>query len=127
MPNWPTSVPDHSPTGAVPGAVDAAGAPAPRSPLLTPEERQAFPNSIRTFWKDEGVLATVTANARGESGTLFGGAAPRTATPRRTFPHVSITAENYNRIARLVEHNVPVKLTFDINTEFDTTIPIPST
>jgi Zn-dependent M28 family amino/carboxypeptidase len=32
---------------------------------------------------------------------------------------VSLTAEHYNRIARLLEHNVPVKLQFDIRTQFD--------
>ncbi len=35
------------------------------------------------------------------------------------LPQVSITAENYNRIARLLEHNVPVKLAFNIKTQFD--------
>ena len=33
---------------------------------------------------------------------------------------MAITAENYNRIARLLEHQVPVKLAFDIKTKFDT-------
>ena len=32
---------------------------------------------------------------------------------------MSITAEHYNRIARLLEHDVPVKLQFDIKTQFD--------
>jgi hypothetical protein len=85
---------------------------------MTPEERTAFQTRQRTFWKDEGVLLTITANARGQSGTLFGGGAPRQGDPTQNIPAVSVTAENYNRIARLVEHNVPVKLTFDIGTEF---------
>jgi hypothetical protein len=85
---------------------------------MTPEERTAFQTRQRTFWKDEGVLLTLTANARGQSGTLFGGGAPRQGDPTQNIPQVSVTAENYNRIARLVEHNVPVKLTFDIATEF---------
>jgi hypothetical protein len=85
---------------------------------MTPEERTAFQTRQRTFWKDEGVLATLTANARGQSGTLFGGGAARQGDPTQNIPQVSITAENYNRIARLVEHNVPVKLSLDIATEF---------
>ena len=85
---------------------------------MTPEERTAFQTRQRTFWKDEGVLLTITANARGQSGTLFGGGAPRQGDPTQNIPAVSVTAENYNRIARLVEHNVPVKLTFDIGTQF---------
>jgi len=85
---------------------------------MTPEERQAFQTRQRTFWKDEGVLLTMQANARGQSGTLFGGGAVRTGDPTQNVPQVSVTAENYNRIARLVEHDVPVKLSFDSKTEF---------
>ena len=88
---------------------------------MTPEERQAFNEKQRTFWQDEGVLATVTASARGESGTVFASnGAPRTGDPTKNLPQVAITAENYNRIARLVQHNVPVKVSFDIKTQFDT-------
>ena len=87
---------------------------------MTPEERQAFTEKQRTFWKDEGVLLTITANARGESGTVFASnGAPRTGDPTKNMPQVAITAENYNRIARLLQHNVPVKLSFDIKTQFD--------
>jgi Zn-dependent M28 family amino/carboxypeptidase len=88
---------------------------------MTPEERQAFTDRQRTFFQDEGVLMTVTASARGESGTVFasnGGS--RTGDPTKNLPAVAITAENYNRIARLAEHNVPVKLSFDIKVQFDT-------
>lgn len=87
---------------------------------MTPEERQAFQEKQRTFWQDEGVLATVTASARGESGTVFASnGAPRTGDPTKNGPQVAITAENYNRIARLVEHQVPVQVMFDIKTQFD--------
>ncbi len=90
---------------------------------MTPEERQAFMEKQRTFWQDEGVLATVTASARGESGTVFASnGAPRTGDPTKNLPAVAITAENYNRIARMVQHGVPVKVSFDIKTQFDTSI-----
>ena len=105
----------------VPGAGGRGGRGGGRGAALlamTPEERQAFQTRQRTFWKDEGVLLTMQANARGQSGTLFGGGAVRTGDPTQNIPQISVTAENYNRIARLVEHNVPVKLTFDIKTEF---------
>ena len=89
---------------------------------MTPEERQAFTEKQRTFWQDEGVLLTISANARGESGTVFASnGSPRTGDPTKNMPSVAITAENYNRIARLLEHNVPVKLSFDIKMQFDTT------
>ncbi len=72
-----------------------------------------------SFWKDEKVVATLAASERGQSGTLIGGGARNrmdTANP----PQLQVTAEHYNRIARLIEHNVPVKLMFDIKTQFDT-------
>jgi Zn-dependent M28 family amino/carboxypeptidase len=86
---------------------------------MTPEERQAMQEKLRNFFKDEGVLATITASARGESGTLFGGGANRAGDPTKNIPAISITAENYNRIARLLDHSVPVKLSFDIKTKFE--------
>jgi carboxypeptidase Q len=86
---------------------------------MTPQERQAYMARQRTFFKDEGALMIIQASARGESGTLFGGGA-QSRMDTQNLPQVSITAENYNRIARLLEHNVPVKLQFDIKTQFDT-------
>ena len=47
---------------------------------------------IRSFFKDEGVLLTVQASARGESGTLFGGGA-QNRMDITNLPQVSITAE----------------------------------
>jgi Zn-dependent M28 family amino/carboxypeptidase len=89
---------------------------------MTPEERQAFTEKMRTFFQDEGVLLTITANARGENGTVFASnGAARTGDPTKNMPAIAITAENYNRIARLLEHSVPVKLSFDIKTQFDMT------
>ena len=121
-------VPEIIPTGGGRGGRGLAAG----QPLMTMEERQAFQGRLRTFMKDEGVLLTVTATARGESGTLFGGGAQTstrnpngtsTRVPLETLtsgqPQVSLTAEHYNRIARLLEHNVPVKLQFDIKTQFD--------
>jgi hypothetical protein len=114
-------IPDILPTGGGRGARGGrAGQPA--NPLfnMTPEERQALLEKQRNFWRDEGVLLTITANGRGESGTVFASnGAPRTGDPTKNLPQVAITAENYNRIARLLQHNVPVKLAFDIKTQFD--------
>jgi carboxypeptidase Q len=88
---------------------------------MTPEERQAFQDRQRTYFREEGALMTVTANERGQSGTVFASnGSSRTGDPTQNLPSVAITAENYNRIARLVEHQVPVKLSFDIKVSFDT-------
>jgi carboxypeptidase Q len=91
----------------------------PALALMTPEQRQAFQEKMRNFLRDEGLIATISANARGESGTLFGGGAARTGDPTKNIPAINITAENCNRIARLLAHRIPVKLAFDIKTKFD--------
>ncbi len=88
---------------------------------MTPEERMAFQEKQRNFFTEEGALMTITANSRGQSGTVFASnGSPRTGDPTKNLPSVAITAENYNRIVRLLEHNVPVKLSFDIKVSFDT-------
>jgi len=125
-------VPEIIPTGGGRGGRGGRAGAMAGQPQMTLEERQAFQNRLRTYLKDEGVLLTLTATARGESGTLFGGGAqtstrnPNGASIRvpldtleSSQPQVSLTAEHYNRIARLLEHNVPVKLQFDIKNEFD--------
>jgi carboxypeptidase Q len=112
-------IPDVIPAGGRGGRGGRGGAFAALA-NMTPEERQAFTEKQRTFWNDEGVLLTITANGRGESGTVFASnGGPRTGDPTKNLPQVAITAENYNRIARLLEHSVPVKLSFDIKTQFD--------
>jgi hypothetical protein len=116
-------VPDIIPGAAAAGRGGRGGRGGAANPLaaMTPEERQAFTEKQRTFWQDEGVLLTISANARGESGTVFASnGSPRTGDPTKNMPSVAITAENYNRIVRLLEHSVPVKLSFDIKTQFDT-------
>jgi carboxypeptidase Q len=111
-------VPEVLPAGGRGGRGGRGGQPFAN---MTPEERQAFQEKQRTFFADEGALLTITATARGESGTVFASnGSPRTGDPTKNLPSVAITAENYNRIARLIEHHVPVKLTFDIKTKFDT-------
>jgi hypothetical protein len=88
---------------------------------MTPEERTAFQEKQSKFWAEEGVLLTITASARGQSGTVFASnGSPRTGDPTKNLPSIAITAENYNRIARLLAHEVPVKLSFDIKVNFDT-------
>ena len=89
---------------------------------LTPQEQQAFQRRQTTFFKDEGALATITASTRGQAGIVFASnGSSRAGDPTKNLPSLAITAEHYNRIARLLEHNVPVKLSFDIKVEWDTT------
>ena len=114
-------VPELLPTGGGGrGGRGGRGGQANALATMTQEERQAFMERQRTFFSDEGVLLTVTASVRGESGTVFASnGSPRTGDPTKNLPSIAITAEHYNRIARLLEHQVPVKLSFDIQTRFD--------
>ncbi len=113
--------PDELPTGAAGGRGGRGGQNAALF-AMTPEERTAFQEKQRKFFADEGALLTVTATARGQSGTVFASnGSPRTGDPTKNLASVAITAENYNRIVRLLEHEVPVKLSFDIKVAFDTT------
>jgi carboxypeptidase Q len=87
---------------------------------MTIEEFRAFQEKMRTYFKDEKVAGAISASERGQSGTLFGGGASRRM-DTTNVPQISITAEHYNRIARLLQHNTPVKLMFDVKNEFDNT------
>ena len=90
--------------------------------IPTPAEREAAAK-LRTktnqFFKDEGVLVILQYGTNGDGGTVFatsgGSRDPKDPIPP---PIVAVTPEHYNRIARLVQHNIPVKLEFDIRTEF---------
>ncbi len=96
----------------------------PTTPPLSREEAAARKNKINQFLKDEGALVALQYGYNGDGGTVFatGGGSRETKDPIPP-PMVAITPEHYNRIARLIEHKIPVKLEFDIRTEFlnDTT------
>ena len=110
-----TIVPDPSRLGAGFGGgrpgVPAAPAPAPGAALR-------LRNDTSKFLSDEGVLVAINYGTNGDGGTVFatfgGSQNPADPTPP---PMVAITPEHYNRIARLIQHGMSPKLTFDIQTE----------
>ena len=73
------------------------------------------PQAIQTFLKAEKPALVIQISSLGDGGTLFGGGQSRDA--KDNLPTVVMAAEHYNRIARLLEHNIPVKLQFEIKTE----------
>jgi Zn-dependent M28 family amino/carboxypeptidase len=75
----------------------------------------------QAYWREEKPAVVVQISSLGESGTLVGGGADRAHTDNP--PQVVVAAEHYNRIARLLEHQVPVKLSFDIKNRFFTDQP----
>lgn len=78
-------------------------------------------NQVNRFLKDEGALVVVNYGYNGDGGTIFasygGSQNPNDPVPP---PMVAITPEQYNRIARLLQHGVTPKLTFDLQTEYQT-------
>jgi carboxypeptidase Q len=75
-------------------------------------------NDTSKFLSDEGVLVAINYGTNGDGGTVFasfgGSQDPKDPTPP---PMVAITPEHYNRIARLIQHGMAPKVTFDIQTE----------
>jgi carboxypeptidase Q len=80
---------------------------------------EAFDLKKRQFWVDEGVAAIISAS-RGDGGTFFvQGQSPDPKAPP-SAPQVFLTIEQYGRIARTLQKNIPVTLQMDIaNTFYD--------
>jgi carboxypeptidase Q len=92
-----------------------------------------FQQRLQQFYKDEGVVAvfdrgsdTDTSNMgsglsvnqqRPDGGTIFPGTVNRTNAPFGV-PQVTLAVEHYNRMVRLLEHNVPVKAELDVRVQF---------
>jgi len=98
-------------------------------------------NRIQQFYKAEGVAATfnrggdnVTASIgsdlsmqqqRPDGGTIFpSGGGSRTTDPATIVPSVTLAVEHYNRMIRVLDKGVPVKVELNLETKFyDETTP----
>jgi hypothetical protein len=91
----------------------------PNAQPMSREERQRFQAKVTQFYKDEGVLLTLSESPNGSGGTIFAasGGSYDPKQPTATAG-VAMMPEQYNRIARLVQHDIPVKLEFNIQSEF---------
>ncbi|MGA3023606.1 MAG: M28 family peptidase [Bryobacteraceae bacterium] len=82
------------------------------------EARDAVRAKLNQFLLDEGVLAVITTDQRAHMGILAaeqaGGYDPKYPMAPPTFV---LTAEQYNRLARLAEKNIPEKITVDLKAE----------
>jgi hypothetical protein len=115
-----------------PGA-PAAAAPVTATTTATPSRTAAF--DVMQFFKEEGVVAVFDRGrtsdlASGGSGLSWlqqhvdGGtivledrAVPR-ANPSTGVPQVTLAVEHYNRLVRLLEHDVPVTVELNIGVTF---------
>ena len=84
------------------------------------EYQDGIEDRVNAFLQQEGVVAVVVPSYKASSGTVFGSAAGSYKSdaplPR---PRVALTVEHYNRIARLLENKVPVKLELEVRTTGD--------
>ena len=73
------------------------------------------------FFKDEGAIAIVDEGRNGDGGTVFvGGVTPRDPKDSNyvAIPQLTISAEQYGRIARTIEKKVPVTLELNVKNAF---------
>jgi carboxypeptidase Q len=84
-------------------------------PRLTPEQARKFRQRLNQFWREEGVPLVLRASD-GDAGTVFVQGGDREF--KDNVPTLIVAAEHYNRIARLIEHKIAVKLQFDVKTQF---------
>ncbi|MEQ1756858.1 MAG: M20/M25/M40 family metallo-hydrolase [Vicinamibacterales bacterium] len=74
-----------------------------------------------TFYQSEGALAAlIPGNGRGDRGVVMTGAYELTRQPNSpaVVPQVYVATEQYNRLVRLVERNVAVKVSIDMRNRF---------
>jgi len=93
--------------------------PRPGGPL-SPQLRQMMQqrelrNKLARFLKDEGVLAIVNSGLRGDYGTVFAASGgSRELKDPLPPPTIALATEHYNRLVRLLEKKIPVKLEIEV-------------
>jgi hypothetical protein len=112
------TAPDPSPVSPffapIPSLIEAQMQRIPPRRFRNREEATGFRNKLNAFLKDEGVRALITPGDRGDDGTVFassgGSRDPKDPLPP---PVIALATEHYNRIVRLLEHKVPVRIAID--------------
>ena len=79
---------------------------------------------LNAFFKEEGTLAVVSGDSRGTGGILFAeaGGSYETGAPIPP-PRISMAPEPYDRLCRLVEKKIPLKLELEMEATFDDSSP----
>jgi carboxypeptidase Q len=110
--------------------------PGPQPPPAEGGRQPSFADKVQQFFLDEHVAATFDRGAdasivpgdnqmswrtqRTDGGTIFPSAGgPRdAANAGKIVPSVTLAVEHYNRIVRILEKNLPVKVELDVKTQF---------
>ena len=104
--------------GAFGGRGRAAGTP----PQGTPCNQRGGPSPCDAYLRAEGILGAFTTDARGHGIYTVGGSS--TTDPQAAFPRIVIPAEQYGRIARILEKELPVTIEADIRNTFSPDPPL---
>jgi hypothetical protein len=88
------------------------------------DRRVKVQDRLNAFLREEGVLAVLCSDSRGPGGMVFSERAGSWSldTPPAP-PTVVLESEPYNRMARLLEHNIPVRVALDVETRIDDSAP----
>ena len=84
-------------------------------------DRRRIQNRLNQFLADEGVRLVIHPASRGDGGTVFpprpgpGSRDPKDISPP---PSIAITPEQYNRIYRLSERKIPVRIEVEVRAQF---------
>jgi hypothetical protein len=79
------------------------------------ERFDARRDRINQFLIDEGVAAVIVPSYNGDGGTVFGeSAGSYKESVHMAPPRVALTVEHYNRIARMLDKKLPVKLELEV-------------
>ena len=89
------------------------GPPFSREELI---QRMRFRGPLMEFLKQEKPLAVINVS-RGDDGTVFAGSSTALRSPW-PVPDLVMATEQYDRIARLLERDVPVELELNVVTKF---------
>ncbi|HEY4933595.1 MAG TPA: M20/M25/M40 family metallo-hydrolase [Terriglobales bacterium] len=82
-------------------------------------QRIAFQKTLNQFLMDEHVAAIIDPSRSGDGGTVFvqGGGPYKPGDPAGV-PSLVMAIENYGRISRLVDRNIPVELELEVRNQF---------
>ncbi len=82
---------------------------------------RGFQTALQKFYAEEQPAVIVrSGTAQADGGTVAGAASAGPRDPKEPVvpATVMLAPEHYNRIVRLIDHKIPVKLEFDIQTKF---------
>jgi carboxypeptidase Q len=85
--------------------------------------RFSFNQTLWAFLENEQPLAIIDRSFKGDLGTVFvsgarAGSGDVRAKDKKILPQITISVEHYNRIFRLWEKGIPVKLTLNLKTNY---------